>query len=150
MIVLGVLRSAYPRQELTKETLSLYGQVLLAADFETAISAARKIIVTLKWFPSLSELVSAIDPSPTPAEGWSEVLDRLHRFGEPGWEFLSPFVHEVVAAHGGWGRLCQMQNAVSERARFIELYQEIRNKKLAKRFALAPAASRPRLVGEKS
>jgi hypothetical protein len=58
-------------------------------------------------------------------EGWSDVLAAVSRYGyyrEPA--FGDPLVARCVTALG-WKNLCTSENAIADRARFIELYDRL-------------------------
>lgn len=70
-----ILTRAYPKQEIPKGTAEVYFNALnrrqvAPTEYEDAINAC---IDTLKFFPSVSEIIAAI-PKPSAEEAWEKIL----------------------------------------------------------------------------
>ena len=59
--VLSVLRNAFPREVLTPETVTVYCAELADIDYELAGRAARKIIRSSEWFPTIAKIRVEVD-----------------------------------------------------------------------------------------
>lgn len=76
--VLGYLASAWPRYELTEETVKVWVDQFSHVDFEVAQRAAKALVASDEWFPSVArfrELVS-VELRKTPPKQGCEKCDR--------------------------------------------------------------------------
>ncbi len=136
LTLLSELAAAFPRQSLQPNTVALFAAHLVQFEFPRGLDVVRSFIVSQKFFPSLSELIGELDPSPNAIDAWSLVMIQLRRVGHTASPILPPLVQKVVGDFGGWGRLCKMDNTVSERSRFIELYDRKFRAQLGEQYAL--------------
>lgn len=76
-------------------------------------------------------------------EAWGDVLMAVRRYGvHRSPEFADQLVARAVAAMG-WAAICNSEHQVSDRARFIELYDQLaRSTSEARNVASLPAAQR--------
>jgi hypothetical protein len=120
---------AYPRQAVSKQTIGLYEKFLADIDQDMLEQAAKSHIATSQWFPTIAELrsavtqiVSAAAKLPSAAEAWGEVVEQMKLTGSyKRPTFSSPVIARLVDSFG-WQELCMSENAISDRARFIDAY----------------------------
>jgi hypothetical protein len=129
------------------ETLRLYERLLSDLPVEVLKTATLRHIATSKWFPTAAELRSAaleiVAPSSqeqTALEAWGDVMDTFAsgvcyagEFLQRTPRFRNPLTQAAVAALGGWLNLCRSENAVADRARFVEVYGQLRGRQRTER-----------------
>lgn len=121
-------------REQQEATQAGYRRFLLDLDYDLANAAIERAIATSKFFPTIAEiraaaLATAVGPKRAGGEAWEDVRKAIGRWGmnrTPGveFQFADPLVARCVQALG-WGALCMSENATADRARFIELYDEV-------------------------
>lgn len=140
--VWNLLAIAYPNYcreqsaETLAQTLRLYWQLLADIPIERLKTAALRHISASKFFPAVSELRNAaVDlvqaPAQTAMEAWGEVLSAM---GEARYyifedhyetpEFDNPITNRLVRSMG-WKELCRSDNAIADRARFTQAYEQL-------------------------
>lgn len=96
--------------------------------------ALRVLLQTKTFMPSIAEIRAMVvelrhGPQKAGGDAWGSVLDMIRAKGSyrsPGVDFH--FADEVTAravAALGWRELCLSENAVADRARFIDLYDKL-------------------------
>jgi CDP-glycerol glycerophosphotransferase (TagB/SpsB family) len=140
--VWNLLAIAYPNYcreqsaETLAQTLKLYWQLLADLPIEQLKSAALRHVATSKFFPSVAELrdaaaTLALTPAQTAVEAWGEVLaamgDVRYYIYDDHYEtpqFANPITNRLVRSMG-WRDLCRSENAVADRARFTQAYEQL-------------------------
>lgn len=135
-----MLQSAYPRTNVSKETMRIYEVALADIDPGLLETAVLRHISISKWFPTIAELRQGVTELILEAEGhldgpeaWGMVTQEIRRVGHWGRPELSDHVRRAINAIGGWQELCLSENAVADRARFIEAYNIIHQRTVEKR-----------------
>ena len=115
------------------DTRRLYRAMLMDLDVELAGSALRGLIATCKFMPTVAEIRAAAmqvkhGHTRPGGDAWGDVVRAMKRYGytrTPGvdFQFDDPIAARCVDALG-WQELCGSENAVADRARFIELYDQ--------------------------
>lgn len=151
-----VLLAAYPSAaarldaQAIRDTGAVYRRMLADLEYPEANAAIERLIATSKWLPSVAEIREAaltVSAGEVRAggEAWGDVLDAVRRFGymrRP--EFADPVVAQCVSMLG-WGELCSSENQTADRARFIDLYDQLAGKQRREHIAgHLPAATRLR------
>lgn len=81
LILIKNLMSAYPRQDLDRDSIDMYVNNLIDLDFEVAKDVVYKHIRTGKWFPSIAELreasVEKISSLPSVEEAMTVLRDAV-------------------------------------------------------------------------
>ncbi len=160
---------AYPaqRQRMTSDdvvglTVS-WIQDLADVDHAIGKAALSRLLRSSKFVPTIAEFREAcVDVAggrrKNGGEAWGEVLALIRRHGSHRWpgqdfEIADPLIAAAVRSFG-WRDLCASENAVADRARFIELYDQLA-KADRKEIAIArgagstmslPSGTRPRLA----
>lgn len=142
--IVAVICTAYPQQatKLDREQklgmASTFALMLDDIPYDRANAALRVLIQTRTWMPSVADIratVAELERGPVRPGGdaWGEVLAKVSRFGSyrtPGVDFA--FTDDLVARcvqSLGWQNICLSENAVADRARFIELYDKFATEK---------------------
>lgn len=133
--ILSVLAAAYPRVEVSQETIAIYTQFLQDLDYGRVQAAVIKHIATSTFFPSIAELrqaaldMSTDDRLPLPGEAWEEVVKQMKIIGYTGKpQFSHELIEKTVQAMGGWINLCQSTEGMVDRAHFIKIYESYRSR----------------------
>lgn len=128
-------QQAYSRQ--------LYREFLADLDYAVADAAVRRLIGANKRMPSVAE-IRAVCMELTDGrvdrggEAWGRILKLIGRYGiyrrprvlEDGddatdvFDVADPILARVISALG-WRELCQSENQAADRARAIELYEQL-------------------------
>lgn len=126
--LVAILTAAFPNNRITERTAQVYENMLADLDREAAHKAVSRLICTQKWMPTVAEIRTAAVECEHGArrlgsEAWGDVNMAVRRFGRyESPEFDDPLVSECVRQLG-WLSICNSDNEVSLRARFIELYE---------------------------
>jgi hypothetical protein len=132
--LVAVLLAAFPGAKSTAGTSEVYERMLADLDYPTANAAVERLLATCRFMPTIAEIRTAcIDLSHgdrrAGGEAWGECLKAIGRWGytrSPGkdFSFQDPLVARCVAALG-WENLCNSESQMADRARFIELYDQL-------------------------
>lgn len=138
--VVTMLVTAFPTMtsKLTRaqleDTMRVYREMILDLDQAVAAHAVRGLLATSKFLPTIAEVREAcmivkFGRRRPGGDAWGDVVKALKRYGytrRPGidFQFEDPLVARAVGALG-WSELCSSDNAVADRARFIELYDQL-------------------------
>lgn len=155
--IVAVVIAACPSQgskldrEQVRAMINVYESLLDDLTYEQVNRAVRVLLQTRTWMPSIADIRATaleIDRGPATAggEAWGEVLRCIGRYGSyrrPGtdFEFHDPVTAQCVSALA-WSNLCLSENAVADRARFIELYGQLGER--SRRHRLAPGLTQPK------
>ncbi len=134
--LMAVLTAAYPNRELPQETVELYCQFLADLPYPETEAAVKRHIMTNQWFPTIAEIRKAVVEltcdAPSAGEAWQEVWQALSRYGQAGYFGWShPLVRAAVQALG-YENLYFSENPAADRARFMEIYEDLRNRYVAR------------------
>jgi hypothetical protein len=128
--LVAFLAAAYRDSKFTEDASKVYEALLADLDFATAQEAVVRLISTSKWLPTIAEIrATAADikhgPVRSGGEAYGDVLAEIRRTGAWGApSFKDPLVAECVRLMT-WRGLCLGENEASDRARFIELYDNL-------------------------
>jgi hypothetical protein len=131
--LVAILLAAYPHARVHPQTSAAYERMLRDLSSPVAAAAVQRLIATSKYLPTIAEIreVAAsltVGEVAAGGEAWGQVLRAIRRYGayrQPGEDFaLDPLALRCVRALG-WTDLCTSENAVADRARFIELYDRL-------------------------
>lgn len=126
----ALIAGAFPNSRVTAATGTIYRRMLVDLDREKAHAAVCRLLATAKFMPTIAEIRGAavdleLGARRAGAEAWGDVGMAVRRFGryqDP--EFTDPLVAECVRSFG-WHSLCDSTNDVADRARFVELYDQL-------------------------
>lgn len=129
--LVAVLSSAYRAQSITEATCQVYETMLADLGYAAAQRAIARLIATSRYMPTVAEIREAVleverGPQRGGVEAWGDVLEAIRRVGayNPAPEFGDPIVSECVRLMG-WVALCRGTNEAADRARFVELYESL-------------------------
>lgn len=133
--LVAMLIASFPSSKADDKTSAVYERMLLDLDHHAALDAIERLIATSRFLPTIAEiretaLVASAGEVKRGGEAWGEVQRLLARYGakryDLGWKapIADPVAAQVVAALG-WVALCYSENQVADRARFIDLYDQI-------------------------
>jgi len=134
------LNSAYPRFTLEPETIEVYYQILSDLPLDLVEAAILQLITEdSPWCPSVGQIRSCafdmLDREsgvPTAWDAWAEVTRRFGTHGHSRLpEFSHPLIKQAVDGVGGWRALCMSENAIADRARFVQAYETLAKRERA-------------------
>ena len=143
--IVAMIAAAYPNFNLSEMTVEVYFQILKDIPTDMLKAATMQAISEpgRKFAPSVGEIRGAVaeivrtaSGVPSSYEAWKEVLDQVRKTGHVGKPVFShPLVHKAVQVFG-WRELCLSENVVSDRARFIEAYEQLSSRNLTEMMTL--------------
>lgn len=139
--VMGVMAHAYPRYELSADSIKLYAKLLADIPGEILEASAHQIMAENKFFPSVAEwremahkLMTGAHNIPTAYEAWEDAMRQVNLCGEyyrysdsryP--EYAHPLVEKAVKIIG-YRHLLESDNIAIERAHFFKIYDSLLNR----------------------
>lgn len=130
------LRDAIPKSTdvITPRTLDIWASRLVQIPRDVLAAAALLLIERHTFFPSLKEILDVCREItyegriPNAGEALEELLGAARRVGycQPCPEFSHPAVGKALGAIGGWRYFCSSENFMSDRARFFDVYEKLR------------------------
>jgi hypothetical protein len=130
------------RQKLSLEAVQMYVQGLASISDQDAIRATRIVSKSLRWFPSVSELLQAAGAAEANSEALAALafscLDRALDLDRP--QDLDQLTMAVVRSLGGWQALRQMpctEFSKWGRINFMRTYQAFNDSEAVTRAAIA-------------
>jgi hypothetical protein len=154
--LVGVLMAGFPANKATAETSAVYERMLADLDYPAANAAVERLLATGKFMPSVAEiretaLALSVGERKPGGEAWGTVMRAISREGVyrvPGKDFVfsDPVIARCVSALG-WEELCNSELQAADRARFIELYDQLAVNERRKQLSEAlPAMQRFRAI----
>lgn len=128
--LVAMLSAAYRDAAISDATSELYETMLADLEFAVTQQAVARLICTSKWLPTVAEIrATAADiqlgPVRSGGEAWGDVLAEIRRTGYIGVpRFNDPLVARCSDIMT-WRGLCLGDNEAADRARFIELYDNL-------------------------
>jgi len=131
--IVATIGAAYPNFNFSEMTVEVYFQtlkdlpndMLKMATLQAISEPGRKFAPSVGEIRgSVSEIMRRASETPSSYEAWEEVLKEIRRVGHSGTPVYSnPLIEKTVRVFG-WRNLCLSENVVSDRARFIEAYEQ--------------------------
>lgn len=153
--VLKLIAAAYPtqRQRMSNDDVramaAVYTAGLLDLDYDRVNAAVNRLVKASKWIPTIAEIrEAAVDVAhgarAPGGQAWGQCLALVRKYGLPRWpgidfEVADPVLRATIRALG-WADLCNSENPAADRARFIELYDQLAQGE-RKEAAIAPGAT---------
>lgn len=157
--ILRMLAAAYPtqRQRMSRDDVRAMAAVYIAGladlDADRVRAAVNRLVKASKWIPTIAEIrEAAVDVAHGArrpgGDAWGRCLALIRRYGSHRWpgidfEVDDPLLLATIRALG-WYELCASDNPHADRARFIELYDQLAAGE-RKEAAIAPGATSPAL-----
>lgn len=130
--LVSAVAAAFPAARMSRDTVDIYREMLQDLDAQAASAAVRNLVRTAKWLPTIAEIRAAVvlvedGPGGIALEQWGKVGRACERVGiyEPAPPFKDPITARCVESMD-WRYLCKSPNEASDRARFCELYGQLR------------------------
>ena len=132
-VVVALLMAAFPNVPAPAATMQLYVEMLSDIPEEILATATRHVISRHKYnsWPTIAEIREACVDIQTGAksypnayDAWDTVMTAIRQVGSyrrPVFE-NNPLIEKSINAVGGWVALCMSENAIADRARFVEAY----------------------------
>jgi hypothetical protein len=140
------LGHAFPRQQITPDTIKVYMKHLASYPDAAVIHACELAVRSCTFFPSIHELISLMDktaagPDAVAEVAWAEVLREVRRVGyqrnpvfrngqfhdPPKPVFSSPLIAETVESVG-WKLICHSDEPEEVRKQFIFSFRAMRQR----------------------
>ncbi len=111
-------------------TAAAYRGFLADLDATLVARALVQLAATSSWLPTVAEIRKVAHElahgAPRLAgEAWGDVVKAIGRWGMNRTPQLADPIAAYVVERMGWRELCESENAIADRARFIELYREV-------------------------
>jgi len=142
----AMLVGALPSAKVNEGTSDIYAKMLADLDFEVAQKAVARLLSSweMACLPTIGQIRrTAVELQSGPVrpggDAWGEVLEQTRRVGYCGTpRFQDPIVAHIVASWG-WRELC-LAEGPSDRARFIELYDQLAKEQRVDEVSGVPAS----------
>ncbi len=140
VVLVALATAAYPSAQNKDPEPIVKAWVTLMPDLEADLAkqAILKVCRSSKFFPSVAEILAAaeeLDPRrkrlPTAAEAWEEVVRLIRKFGVYQAPAYSCNLVMRATEAIGWRTLCLSENPEADRAHFLRMYGEMRDRHLA-------------------
>jgi len=128
--VLALCSVAFPQYPLTKETISVYAELLSDLSIEQVEKAVKELLMTSDRWLSIASIRRKVAEqsgslAPTKIEAWGEVQAQMTKHGTYGQpEFSHGAITETVK-NLGWRNLCLSENVETSRSQFWRAYEEL-------------------------
>jgi hypothetical protein len=132
--IISLLVASFPDQKWSDDTIAAYEMAVSEHPFEAAQAALKRLMATLKFRPSIAELVGMcvdvqLGTRKTGIEAWEELCTAIRVFGSyRNPKFDDPLVEQAMKMIGGWRYVCLSENEASDRARFADAYDTLVDK----------------------
>ena len=129
--------AAYPSAQNKDPEPIVKAWAALMPDLEADLArkAVLKVCRSSKFFPSVAEILAAaeeLDPRherlPTAAEAWEEVVKLIRVFGAYKAPAYSCNLVMRATEAIGWRTICLSENPEADRAHFLRMYAEMRDR----------------------
>lgn len=131
---------AFPQSRMNEGGLIVYAKALRSLSLEQIEAAMNKLLRTMKFFPSVAEIVSEAESvtryingteDKMPDEAWSEVVRQMQKafvYRKP--QFSTPEIERAALAMG-WDALCQVhtEGMNTARSQFVKFYEGVLKRK---------------------
>lgn len=131
----GIMLLVFPNFKAKEGTPDIYAEMLKDIDFEALESAAKKLMSSSIFFPTIAEwrtaafeIITNAPAIPSAYEAWEETLKQIREYGsysdpkDIGWSH--PLVFRAVACMG-WRDLCLSEQVEYDRAHFYKIYASL-------------------------
>jgi hypothetical protein len=131
--ILALCAVAYPQYPLTKETVSVYAELLADLSSEQVEKAVKELLMTSDRWLSIASIRRKVAEqsgslAPSKIEAWGEVMVQMRVTGTYGHPV---FTHDAISQtvqHLGWRSLCMSDNVETSRSQFWRAYEELVNR----------------------
>jgi len=140
--IVALLTAAFATPTWAEETIRLYADMLIDLDRDCVREVVSDVIRSRKTdrAPTIGEIRQEVAQRQwegaglgllTPDDAWGFVLRSITQVGHVGpFPRRYPLVTRIVDRLG-WQNLCQSTNQPADRARFLEMYRDLRDRSLS-------------------
>lgn len=139
----AAMKTYYPKENLlpNAQAAELWFIELQDLPYEVAMIALRQYVHTSKWSPTIADLREraagiTLGEAPDWGEAWQKVQNADRWYGmyreEEAVETLDELTRETVKRLG-FQNICLSENAVADRARFKDIYEQLAERKKRER-----------------
>lgn len=132
--IVALLQGAFPNRPLPDSSAEVYALAMADLDAKDVRAAVGRLVQRLKFLPTIAEIraevVEARVTLPAPEVAWGLVLRAVGRFG---MYRVPEFEHDEVKGAVdavGWNAICQEETVSATRARWIDAYRSLREKRI--------------------
>jgi hypothetical protein len=133
--LIGIYSEGYPNYIPKPNTAKIYFEILedipldaLRAGIKVCISNSKGFFPDAgQWRQAALDIVHAQSGIPSGMEAWGEVVAAFENVGMYRGPTFSHVLIENIVHQMGWENLCQSENAMADRARFIDAYNASAN-----------------------
>ena len=132
--LVAALLAAFPGVRANDGTSMIYERMLGDLDYASANAAIERLLAGARFMPTIGEvresaLALTVGERKPGGEAWGSVTKAIGREGvnrTPGVDFMfaDPITARCVAALG-WEEMCNSELQAADRARFIDLYDQL-------------------------
>lgn len=171
--IIAVMATAYPDswrfldEQQQADTRQLWRDFLVDLDYHVADAALRRLIGTMRKQPAIADMRSVCSQYTEGrrehgGEAWGAVLKLIGRYGmnrtprppdycpasldDDGFAVADPVLYRVIDSMG-WRELCLSESQTADRARVIELYEQLSREDAMERSVRAIAPPIPSRSG---
>jgi len=128
--VLTLCSVAFPQYPLSKETVSVYAELLADLPLDKVQTAVKELLMTTdRWLSVASIRRKVAEQSgslaPSKVEAWGEVMSQMTKHGTYGHPEFSHDAISVTVQNLGWRSLCLSENIETSRSQFWRAYEEL-------------------------
>jgi hypothetical protein len=132
--LVGLLMVAFPNFKMASDTAEVYEMMLDDLDYEATKGAVRGLLATCRFFPTIAEIRAAVvdaelGPTVPALVAWGRVCDEIRRVGANGRPRIDDALTARCVDAMDWRYLCRSSNDAADRARFCELYGQLRDQR---------------------
>jgi hypothetical protein len=128
---IAVLNALYPGSTMQDDSIMAYAKMIEDLDVDACKAAINRLACSNKWFPAIAEIRAEVCKGmlalPDAEVAWGEVRRAIGGYGRNRTPKFS--CAELAAAVDviGWQTICNDENEMSTRARFIDAYRSYRD-----------------------
>lgn len=131
--LVGIIASAYPSWNPTKETIEVYATLLEDLYQTDAQEAVKRLVMASQYPPSVAAIRRKVlelhDGLPlTKSEAWELVMLLVTKHGTYSRPRVEDELTQSVVNSIGWREICTSTNVDTIRAQFFRLYDELAEK----------------------
>lgn len=138
--IVAFLAASFPGQiaklgeTAARQMAEVYAEMLADLEYDHALAAVRRLATTARWLPTIAEIREvatdlALGPRRHGGDAWGDVLSAVSRHGRNRYPQFEDAITAACVRALGWQEICNSENAIADRARFIELYDKLAREK---------------------
>lgn len=123
------------RAPIEEVTIRGYGHYLRNIQAVILQAAVDKCVSQSRFFPAISQILDSVDEVTgrveveTAEDAWGNARHQMFKAGANGDPDVSDTAWRVIVGLGGWKYLCLSENVTADRARFLDGYATLAERK---------------------